>query len=385
MVHTSHGVESRAGGPEGLNAAAVDNAEPVHSWLFELRARRAAVALAASFEEHLLAPPGVADSSTADESQPPSSLPPLALQPRPPPRKSLQKSAAPCVEFARTGACRYGSRCAFVHASMGTSSFGEELRPLFADTIRAGRRALRSGDATRALREFEAAGQIANSLFTIQLSRGGAAAVLAAIQMDKSVALAALGSASESIAAAEYGLGLLGRARCSPELGCPPELELHARRAYVRARGATGAESVWLQLRLIDVLEAEVSRAPLAARTEEPTGTGHSAHAATRRVAASDVVGALVRDLEDEEDEEDEEGRSVVALPAASAFPPTAVTTAPLRQEPSAIVITRPSRGRSANAFDSRLSSGMSNGRSGVLGLFSFGRGAATVGCMKSF
>ena len=372
MVHTSHGVESRAGGPEGLNAAAVGNAEPVFSWLFELRARRAAVALAASFEEHLLAPPGVADSSTADESQPPSSLPPLALQPRPPPRKSLQKSAAPCVEFARTGACRYGSRCAFVHASMGTSSFGEELRPLFADTIRAGRRALRSGDATRALREFEAAGQIANSLFTIQLSRGGAAAVLAAIQMDKSVALAALGSASESIAAAEYGLGLLGRARCSPELGCPPELELHARRAYVRARGATGAESVWLQLRLIDVLEAEVSRAPLAARTEEPTGTGHSAHAATRRVAASDVVGALVRDLEDEEDEEDEEGRS--ALPAASAFPPTAVTTAPLRQEPSAIVITRPSRGRSANAFDSRLSSGMSSGRSGVLGLFSFGR-----------
>ena len=308
MVHTSQ----VSGGPEGLNAAAVDNAEPVHSWLFELRARRAAVALAASFEEHLLAPPGVADSSTADESQPPSSLPPLALQPRPPPRKSLQKSAAPCVEFARTGACRYGSRCAFVHASMGTSSFGEELRPLFADTIRAGRRALRSGDATRALREFEAAGQIANSLFTIQLSRGGAAAVLAAIQMDKSVALAALGSASESIAAAEYGLGLLGRARCSPELGCPPELELHARRAYVRARGATGAESVWLQLRLIDVLEAEVSRAPLAARTEEPTGTGHSAHAATRRVAASEVVGALVRDLE----EEDEEGRSVVALPA---------------------------------------------------------------------
>ena len=376
MVHTSHGVESRAGGPEGLNAAAVDNAEPVHSWLFELRARRAAVALAASFEEHLLAPPGVADSSTADESQPPSSLPPLALQPRPPPRKSLQKSAAPCVEFARTGACRYGSRCAFVHASMGTSSFGEELRPLFADTIRAGRRALRSGDATRALREFEAAGQIANSLFTIQLSRGGAAAVLAAIQMDKSVALAALGSASESIAAAEYGLGLLGRARCSPELGCPPELELHARRAYVRARGATGAESVWLQLRLIDVLEAEVSRAPLAARTEEPTGTGHSAHAATRRVAASEVVGALVRDLE----EEDEEGRSVVALPAASAFPPTAVTTAPLRQEPSAIVITRPSRGRSANAFDSRLSSGMSSGRSGVLGLFSFGRSGDVVG-----
>jgi len=52
-----------------------------------------------------------------------------------------------------------------------------------------------------------------------------------------------------------------------------------------------------------------------------------------------------VRDLEDEEDEEDEEGRS--ALPAASAFPPTAVTTAPLRQEPSSIVITRPSRGSS--------------------------------------
>ena len=342
----------------------VDSAEPVHSWLAELRARRAAVALAASIEEQLLAPPGVADSSTADESQPSSSLPPLALPPRPPPRKSLQKSVAPCVEYARTGACRYGSRCAFVHGSMGTSSFGEELRSLFAHTIRAGRRALRSGDAARALREFEAAEQIANSLFTIQLSRGGAAAVLAAIQMDKCVTLAALGSASESIAAAEYGLGLLGRARCSPELGCPPELELHARRAYVRARGVTGAESVWLQLRIIDVLEAEVSRALLAARIEEPTVTGHSGHAATRRVAASDIVGALVRDLEDKEDEEDEEGRAVVALPAASAFPLTAVTTAPSWQAPSAVVI--PSRGRSANAFDSRLSSG----RSRVLALF---------------
>ena len=213
------------------------SAAPAQTWLAELRARRAAVALADAAEH---ASQAAADHATspadADHAPPAVESTSWVLS---------QKNSRPCIEWSRTGSCALGSKCLFSHDSgerawrskppaTEADSSTAGLRALFDESLQAGRSALQAGDASRAVTEFESADRLAESVFVVAHGRDITRAVKASVRLEKAHALASLDPADgAAVAAVDGGLALLEGA-----CGVPAALELHARRLYVQAASA---------------------------------------------------------------------------------------------------------------------------------------------------